>query len=305
MANRKGLGKGLNALIPTGAGPEEFNSTVETSGERIIQVSPEAIIPNRFQPRRDFNQEKLKELADSIKEHGVVQPIVVRREKDNKYEIVAGERRWRACRLLGMETVPVVVKEYSNKEITEIALIENIQRQDLNVLEEASAYQLLIREFSFTQEELAQKLGKSRPFVANMLRLLLLEKGVQQMLGSGSLSAGHARALLALEGPQQIAAAEKVVQEGFSVRQTEAFVKNLLQKAEAAAQAEEIAEERSPEEEALHAILVDVEESLREALGTQVRIKGKDKNKGKIEIEYYGHEELERIIDMLLNSDIK
>lgn len=301
MTSRRGLGKGLNALIPAGAGPEDLSLTGAPSGERILQLAADSIVPNRFQPRRDFNEDKLQELAKSIKEHGVVQPIVVRQDK-NKYEIVAGERRWRACRLLGMETIPAVVKEYSNKELTEIALIENIQRQDLNVLEEASAYQLLIREFSFTQEELAQKLGKSRPFVANMLRLLLLEKEVQEMLEQGSISAGHARALLALEEAQQVAAAQKVFQEGLNVRQTESFVKKLLQKAEAAAQAEAVEDKASPEDEDLYAILLDVEESLQEALGTQVRIKGKDKNKGRIEIEYYGHEELERIIDMILNS---
>lgn len=304
MASRKGLGKGLNALIPTGSGTiDDIGLTNEPSGERIVQVPVDSIVPNRFQPRRDFNEDKLEELAGSIKEHGMVQPIVVRKEKENKYEIVAGERRWRACRMLGMETVPAVVKEYSKKELTEIALIENIQREDLNVLEEASAYQMLIREFNFTQEELARKLGKSRPYVANMLRLLALERKVQEMLEQDMISAGHARTLLGLEGLQQIAAAEKIVQEGLSVRQTEGLVKQLLKKAEAAAQAEEDTETKeSSEADSLYAIFMDVEESLREALGTQVRIKTKSKDKGRIEIEYYGHEELERIIDLILNS---
>lgn len=295
------MGRGLEALIPNfDIEPEEISEGGAAGGGRVVLLSVANIVPNRFQPRRDFNEEKLKELAKSIKEHGVVQPVVVRKDGE-KYEIVAGERRWRACRLLKMDTIPAIVKDIDNQELTEIALIENIQRQDLNALEEASAYQLLIKEFGYTQEDLAKRIGKSRSAVANTLRLLLLEKRVQEMLQEGELTAGHARALLALEGPAQVAAAEKVVGEELNVRQTEALVKGVLRK-EAAAQEDAPEEEESGEEDSLYAILESVEESLRDALGTQVRIKSRNRGKGRIEIEYYGYEELERIIDLILNS---
>lgn len=300
MSRSRGLGKGLNALIPTSdVEQSEIASGGKGGGERVVFLSLDAIVPNRFQPRRDFNEEKLKELSDSIKEHGVVQPIVVRQDS-GKYELIAGERRWRACRLLGMDAIPAIVKEYSSKEMTEIALIENIQREDLNALEEASAYQLLIKEFAFTQEDLAKRIGKSRSYVTNSLRLLLLEKEVQRMLESERLSAGHARTLLGLEGKAQISAAEKVVEQGLSVRQTEALVKNLLLRNDGQEKNEN---EAADEDTSFSAVFSDVEDSLRDALGTQVRIKyGKNQDKGRIEIEYYGHEELERIIDMILNS---
>jgi len=301
MANRRGLGRGLEALIPNfDVEPEEMSEGGVGGVGRVVLLPVANIVPNRFQPRRDFNEEKLKELAESIKEHGVVQPVVVRKDGE-KYEIVAGERRWRACLLLKMDTIPAIVKDIDNQELTEIALIENIQRQDLNALEEASAYQLLIKEFGYTQEDLAKRIGKSRSAVANTLRLLLLEKRVQEMLQEGELTAGHARALLALEGPAQVAAAEKVVGEELNVRQTEALVKGVLRK-EAAAQEDAPEEEESGEEDSLYAILESVEESLRDALGTQVRIKSRNREKGRIEIEYYGYEELERIIDLILNS---
>lgn len=300
MANRKGLGKGLSALIPTsGTEAEETVVLGNGNGESVVLLPVEDIVPNRFQARKVFNEDKLKELSESIKEHGVVQPIVVRQNDAGKYELVAGERRWRACCLLGMDTVPAIIKDYNKKALTEVALIENIQREDLNPMEEAAAYQLLLREFSLSQEELAKKLGKSRPFVANMLRLLLLETEVQKMVEAGSMSIGHARALLSLNGLEQIAAAEKVVEKGLSVRQTEDFVKQFLQ----VNQEDKKGVKRPPsnEQDALFAALADVEESLRSQLGTQVRIKnGRKENKGRIEIEYYGQEELERLVDLLL-----
>jgi ParB family chromosome partitioning protein len=302
MASRRGLGKGLDALIPTSVIEQEgkFNGGGRT-GESVMLLPVNSIIPNRFQARKDFNEERLKELSESIKEHGVVQPIVVRQNESGKFELVAGERRWRATCLLGMETIPAIIKEYSAKELTAVSLIENIQRQDLNPMEEAAAYQMLLKEFSFSQEQLAKKLGKSRPFIANMVRLLTLEPEVQKMVESGNLSTGHARSLLSLGATQQIAAAETVVEKGFSVRQTEEFVKKLLENSEVKKQ--EKKPFGDPDRDALSAVLADVEESLRNCLGTQVRIKnGKKQNKGSIEIEYYGQEEFERILDLILGS---
>jgi ParB family chromosome partitioning protein len=303
MANRRGLGKGLNALIPTQKVEPEITSMGEQEkGELVLHLPLNSIVPNRLQARKDFNEDKLKELSKSIKEHGVVQPIVVRKNEQGKYELVAGERRWRASGLLGLETIPAIVKDYSTKELTQISLIENIQRENLNPMEEAAAYQRLLQEFSMSQEDLAKKLGKSRPFVANMVRLLLLDPKVQKMVEKGDISVGHARALLGLEGLAQVAAAEQVVEQGLSVRQTEAFVKRLLEtKAE-----EDQQGTTSPaqEEEALAAVLADVEETLRNCLGTQVRIKaGRKPNQGSIEIEYYGQEDLERILELILKGE--
>jgi len=302
MANRRGLGKGLDALIPTSViEPEDKSDGKEVEGERVLQLPVDAIVPNRFQARQSFDEEKLRELSESIKEHGVVQPVVVRQNESGKYELVAGERRWRASRLLGMETIPAIIKDYSAKELTAVSLVENIQRQDLNPMEEARAYQLLLKEFSLSQEELAKRLGKSRPFIANMVRLLSLEPEVQKMVEAGSLSMGHARALLSLKSFRQITAAETVVEKGLSVRQTEELVKNLLE--EKIDETPETEAALDKEQESLKAVLADVEESLRNCLGTQVRIKsGRKKDQGKIEIEYYGHEELERIIDLILGS---
>lgn len=303
MTSRKGLGRGLNALIPTSVTePEETIDAGKEKGERVVLLPVDAIIPNRFQARKSFDQEKIQELSESIKEHGVVQPIVVRDDERGKYELVAGERRWRAARLLGMETIPAIIKDYSIKELTAVSLVENIQRQNLNPMEEAAAYQLLIKEFSLSQEELAKRLGKSRPFIANTLRLLSLNPEVQKMVETGSLSMGHGRALLSLKSSQQISVAETIVEKGLSVRQTEGLVKGLLeQKADVKKQEGKAAPNK--ETAALSAVLADVEESLRNCLGTQVRIKsGKKQGKGSIEIEYYGHEELDRIIELILGS---
>jgi ParB family chromosome partitioning protein len=302
MASRRGLGKGLDALIPTSVIEQEEFGGQAAKGERIVLLPVDAIIPNRFQARKVFDEEKLRELSESIKEHGVVQPVVVRQNETGKYELVAGERRWKATRLLGMESIPAIIKDYSAKELTAVSLIENIQRQDLNPMEEAAAYQLLMKEFSLSQENLAKKLGKSRPFIANMVRLLSLEPEVQKMVESGSLSMGHARSLLSLKGIKQISAAETIMERGLSVRQTEEYIKNLVaQQGDAKQQEEEPIPDQ--EQDALRAVLADVEESLRSCLGTQVRIKsGKKKDRGSIEIEYYGQEELERIIDLIVGS---
>ncbi len=303
MANRRGLGKGLSALIPTeSVEPELLGDDGKSKGESVLHLPIDTIVPNRFQARRDFDADRLKELAESIKEHGVVQPIVVRKNDDGKYELVAGERRWRASCQLGLATIPAIVKDYSTKELTEVSLIENIQREDLNPMEEAAAYQLLLKEFSLSQEELAKKVGKSRSFVANMVRLLLLDPKVQRMVESGSMSVGHARALLSLQGVSQVVAAEKIIEEGLNVRQTEDFVKKLQELETKKPDAEEKEKRKAyQDEDVLRSIIADVEESLRNCLGTQVHIKGGiKKDKGKIEIEYYGQEELERIIDLIL-----
>jgi len=288
------LGKGLRALIPDTAIDD---SSGGDEGSRIVMLTVDSLVPNKFQPRRDFDEEKLKELADSIREHGVVQPIVARSIGDEKYEIVAGERRWRACRMLGMETIPAVIKEYTDGELTQIALIENIQREDLNPLEEAYAYDMLIKEFSFTQEELARRIGKSRPFVANMLRLLHLEKDVQKMVEDNKLSIGHARALLALKGRDQVELAEKIIEEGLTVRQTEEMVKRKAEKGVFLKSRSDRSSKKKNKNEKPPAIK-DLEERLNEIFGTKVRIHGK--NKGKIVIEYYGQEELERIVEIIM-----
>jgi len=292
MANRKALGKGLKALFPDAIIDDE---TREDGVGRIEMVPVERLVPNKFQPRRDFDEQKLKELADSIKEHGVIQPIVVRALERDKFEIVAGERRWRACKMLGIESIPAVIKEYTSRQLTEIALIENIQREDLNPLEEAHAYDILIKEFSFTQEELAKRIGKSRPFVANMLRLMQLEKEVQKMIEEKKISAGHARALLAVKGKEQVLLAEKIVNEGLSVRQTEELVREWVEKER------ELREKRKGKKGLIKekpAYIEEAEEKLTEVLGTKVKIQGK--NKGKIVIEYYSEEELERLLELMI-----
>jgi len=292
MANRKALGKGLKALFPDAIIDDE---TREDGVGRIEMIPVENLVPNKFQPRRDFDEQKLKELADSIKEHGVIQPIVVRTLEGDKYEIVAGERRWRACRMLGIGSIPAVIKEYTSRQLTEIALIENIQREDLNPLEEAHAYDILIREFSFTQEELAKRIGKSRPFVANMLRLLQLEKEVQAMIEEKKLSAGHARALLGVKGKEQIKLAEKIVKEGLSVRQTEELVRERIEKKK---EPKEERKETKNLKKEKPAYIEEAEEKLTEVLGTKVKIQGK--SKGKIVIEYYSEEELERLLELMI-----
>ncbi|HBT19801.1 MAG TPA: chromosome partitioning protein ParB [Peptococcaceae bacterium] len=293
MAKRKALGKGLKALFPDALIEDE---TREDGVGRIEMLPVENLVPNKFQPRRDFDEGKLKELADSIKEHGVIQPIVVRALEGGKYEIVAGERRWRACKMLGIEKIPAVVKEYSNRQLTEVALIENVQREDLNPLEEAHAYDILIKEFSFTQEDLAKRIGKSRSFIANMLRLLQLEEDVQKMVEEGKLSAGHARALLGVKGKEQVRLAEKVIKDGLSVRQTENLVKQITAEKKEGTEKRKREENLKKEEKSVY--IEELEERLAEVLGTRVKIQGKDK--GRIIIEYYSLEELERLLEYIV-----
>ncbi len=276
---KRGLGRGLEALIPD----------VESGGgEEPLEIPVADIMPNALQPRRRFDDEKMQELVQSVKEHGVVQPVLVRR-RGERYELVAGERRWRAAQAAGLGTIPAVVRELSDAETVEVALIENLQREDLNPMEEAEAFDRLNQEFNLTQEDIASRVGKSRPHVANTLRLLQLHKSVQDMVRSGSLAMGHARALLGLHGVDQVRAAETAVSKGLTARGVEALVRKMAGSEEKARRTR--ASRRLPE-------LVEAEARLREVLGTQVKIEG-DERKGRIEISYYTTGDLERIVEVL------
>ncbi len=277
MSKRRALGKGLSALIP---------EVKEPKGSEYFLCSLEQIRPNQFQPRRNFDEQATAELAASIKEKGLLQPLLVRR-LEKGYELIAGERRWRAAQLAGLSEVPVVVKEVNDSELLEMALIENIQREDLNPLEEALVYQQLIEELNFTQEDLSRRVGKDRSTIANALRLLKLPRDAWDSLVSGELSRGHARAILGLEGKQQQKEAlRKVLRAGLSVRETERLVKRLKSKKTKQAEVE-----ADPQLEFLT-------EQLKRLLKTMVRIKDRG-GKGKVEIEYYSWDDLERILDLI------
>ncbi|MGG1659153.1 ParB/RepB/Spo0J family partition protein [Brevibacillus sp. NRS-1366] len=275
----RGLGKGLNALI---------TSNLIEEGEQVKEVSVNEIRPNPYQPRKEFEQSAIDELAASIKEHGIIQPLIVRKSIKG-YELVAGERRLRAAKVTGLKQVPVVVKAYTDQQLMEIALIENLQRENLNPLEEAEAYEKLIAHHEYTQEQLAKRIGKSRPHVANMLRLLQLPEGLRQMVSSADLSMGHARALLTVnEEKVQQQLAKDVVDKGLSVRQLEELVKQLNV-------SRETKKKKTTKNEP---ILIAMEERLRSRFGTSVKIK-KGTKRGKIEIDFYSQEDLQRIIDIL------
>lgn len=288
MAVKKtGLGKGLDSMIPPKATPKAVKgkeSASSKTGETILKINE--VEPNKKQPRKFFNEEALMELSDSIKQHGIVQPLVVKKQKDY-YEIIAGERRWRAAKMAGLKEVPVVIKDYSPQEIMEVALIENIQREDLNPVEEAKAYQNLIKEYNLKQEEVANRVSKSRSAITNSLRLLKLCDPVLNYLIEETISSGHARALLALDDPEkQVSVAEKIVKEHLSVRETEKLVKNLNQP-----------EKKVPKKELKNDFVYkDMEEKLKQKIGTKVKINRKSENSGKIEIEYYTQDDLEKII---------
>lgn len=308
MAKRTGLGKGLGAIFGEDivensetehVSRETFNAErktekLEDKGEELgkeYTIKLSSIEPNQGQPRKDFNQELISELADSIKKYGVLQPLLVQKKGDS-YEIIAGERRWRAAREAGLKEVPVVIKEYTRQQAMEIALVENIQRQDLNPIEEAQAYQQLIREFELTQEEIAERVSRSRTAITNSMRLLKLDERVQEMLVQGKISSGHARALLTLENhDSQYQIALKIVDQKLSVREVEKLVK-LLGKPKK--------EEKPKEEERdLSFIFKDLEERMKQVMGTKVVINKKDRNKGRIEIEYYSEAELERLVELI------
>ena len=307
MAGKKsGLGRGLDALFPektvqskpktVKTVKEEKKVAVDTkkssqqetsNGERMMKIS--MIEPNREQPRKKFDEDALQELSESIKQYGILQPLLVSDKKDY-YEIVAGERRWRAAKMAGLKEVPVVVKEFSTQEIVEISLIENIQREDLNPVEEAMAYKRLIDEFHLKQDEIAERVSKSRTAVTNSMRLLKLDSRVQQMMVDEMISAGHARAILAISDPeQQYNAAMKVFDEKLSVRETEKLVKSILTPTKKKPVVS------NPTEDAIYESL---EEKMKGMTGTRVFIHRKKNNKGKIEIEYYSRDDLDRIIDL-------
>lgn len=275
---------------------QDLSSTGEEPAPKAeIEIDINRIEPNREQPRRNFDEDSLQELADSIRLHGIIQPLIVQK-KDDYYEIIAGERRWRAARLAGLKEVPVVVKEYSDREIMEISLIENIQRQDLNPIEEACAYRRLIDEYALKQDEVAERVSKSRTAITNSLRLLKLDKRVQEMVIGDMLTSGHVRALLSIEDPDlQYQTAQKAFDEKMSVRDVEKYVKKLLSPQPAKKTQDELSEQ-------LQVIYSDMEERMKSSIGTKVSIQPRSSAKGKIQIEYYSAEELERIYHAILNG---
>ncbi|AFV10284.1 chromosome-partitioning protein ParB [Thermacetogenium phaeum DSM 12270] len=277
----KGLGRGLKALIPTT--PEGAAEDAE-----IVELPLERITPSRYQARQDFDEDSIRELASSIKEHGVMQPVVVRPVGEDLYELVVGERRWRACRQAGLETIPAVIRRVDDRTSGEMMLVENIQREDLNPVEEALAYRRLIEEFHLTQEEVASRVGKSRSFIANSLRLLQLPEGVRSLLGQGKLSVGHGKVLLGIPDPAgQEMLAREIVEKGLTVRDAEKAVQRLLKEGGS----RQKAGEKKKDVE-----LAAVEDRLRERLGTKVRIRP-GRRGGRIEIEYYGRDDLERLLE--------
>ncbi len=286
MAKVKGgLGKGLNALIP--ANKESLTVSTPPKGD-THKISIQEIRPNKDQPRKHFDKDKLETLVDSIKSHGLIQPIVVR-PIEQGYQIVAGERRWKACREAGLKEIPCVIKEMDQRVGLEIALIENLQREDLNAIEESSAYKQLMELYGLTQEELSQVVGKSRPHIANTLRLLNLDEKLKQMVVNEEITSGHARALLRLEDKNlQLETAQKIIEDELSVRETEVLVESLLR-------VKTKKEQRTQKIKDYH--LVSLEDSLKSLLGTKVNIVT-GKKKGRIEIEYYSDEELERLIEL-------
>lgn len=285
----RGLGKGLDSMIPKSI---QEDKVVEKELEKIGDKKQETIVkismvePNREQPRKTFDEEELQKLADSIKQHGLIQPILVQDRKDH-YEIIAGERRWRASRIAGLKEIPVIIRDYTEQEIVEISLIENIQRQDLNAIEEALAYKRLMTEFNLKQEEVAEKVSKSRSTVTNSMRLLKLCEDVQKMVIDGSLSEGHARTLLTIEdAADQTKLAKKIVDENLSVRDVEKLVKNFGKPEK----------EKTPVNKELDPFYKDIAERLKTNLGTKVNVSGKGDGSGKIEIEFYSNDELDRIL---------
>ena len=309
MAGKKsGLGRGLDALFPektvqskpktVKTVKEEKKVAVDTkkssqqetsNGERMMKIS--MIEPNREQPRKKFDEDALQELSESIKQVGVLQPLLVLDKKDY-YEIIAGERRWRAAKLAGVKEVPVIVKEYTDQEILEIGLIENIQRENLNPIEEAIAFKRLLEEFNLKQDEVAERVSKSRTAVTNSMRLLKLCDDVQQMIIDDLISTGHARALISIEDPeQQYAIAQQIFDEKLSVRDVEKLVKNLNKPAKV--------KKTNPVDKGLEAVYQDIEENLKQKLSTKVAITSKGNGAGKIEIEFYSHDDLEKIMDLL------
>lgn len=298
MAAARGLGKGLDALIPSGVSEKsksneskEKNNKISdnSSGETIVNITK--VEPNREQPRKNFDEDALEELAESIKQFGLLQPILVQ-DRKTYYEIIAGERRWRAAKKAGLKEVPVIIKNLTEQEIVEISLIENIQRENLNPIEEAQAYKRLLTEFNLKQDEVAERVAKSRTAVTNSMRLLKLCDDVQQMIIDDMISTGHARALITIEDPeQQYAIAQKIFDEKLSVRDVEKLVKNLNKPGKI--------KKAVITDKSLEAVYLDIEENLKQKLGTKVSITSKGNGAGKVEIEFYSHDDLEKLMDLL------
>ena len=298
----RGLGKGLDSLIPNAVGEAKVKK--ETKAEAVAPVKEEKngqetivkitmVEPNRKQPRKNFDEDALQELSDSIKQFGLIQPILVQDRKDH-YEIIAGERRWRAAKMAGLKEVPVIIRDYSEREIMEISLIENIQREDLNPIEEAMAYKRLLEEFHLKQDEVAERVSKSRVAVTNSIRLLKLSEKVQEMVIEDMISTGHARALLAVEDPEeQLTLAQRVFDEKLSVREVEKIVKNLHKPEKT---------KKKTEDKTMEAIYQDIEDKLKQKLSTKVTVTSKGEGAGKIEIEFYNHDDLDRLLDMIGNN---
>jgi len=285
LARKRGLGQGLSALIS-----DELEEAIALENNKdILKVKLTLVEPNPNQPRKQFDEDSLQELSDSIKSFGVLQPLVVIK-RDRFYEIIAGERRWRAAKLAGLKEIPVLVKNFTDEEIVEVSLIENIQRENLNSIEEARAYQRLINEFDLKQDEIAEKVSKSRSAITNTLRLLLLNEKVQSMVIDEMLSSGHARALVAIkDNSLQIETANQIFDQKLSVRETELLVKKILAPKK---------EKKTKKDPMFDPIIQSLQKNIEEILGTKVKIDAK-KNKGKIEIEYFSNNELERIVELI------
>jgi ParB family chromosome partitioning protein len=293
MAGNRGLGKGLDALIPDQIGGTKQQKSQPSIGEGQLKadsmVKLTKIEPNREQPRKNFDEDALQELADSIKQFGMLQPILVQDRKEY-YEIIAGERRWRAAKLAGLKEVPVIIRNYSEQEIVEISLIENIQREDLNPIEEAQAFSRLLTEFHLKQDEVAERVSKSRAAVTNSIRLLKLSTEVQQMLIQDMISTGHARSLLGVENPEeQYQLAQRIFDEKLSVRDVEKIVKSLHKPPK----------QKKLDDKTLQVIYRDIEEKLMQKFSTKVSISSKGEGAGKLEIEFYNHEDLDRLLDLI------
>lgn len=287
----RGLGKGLDSLIPTQSNTKKpvVKPVKEVIEKKDTLLKITEIEPNREQPRKNFDEDALIELSESVKQFGIIQPLIVQKKKDY-YEIIAGERRWRAAKLAGLKEVPVIIKNYTEQEIVEISLIENIQRENLNPIEEAQAYKRLLKEFNLKQDEVAERVSKSRTAVTNSMRLLKLDDRVQQMVIDDMISTGHARALIAVEDKeQQYLIANQIFDDKLSVRETEKLVKGLGKE-------KKQKESRKVENEFIYK---NIEEKFKAILGTKVQVNHKKDNTGKIEIDYYSNEELERILDLI------
>lgn len=296
MAASRGLGKGLDALIPVGinekkakAGNINEENAERKEGEKLVNITK--VEPNREQPRKNFDEDALDELAESIKQFGLLQPILVQ-DKSTYYEIIAGERRWRAAKKAGLKEIPVIIKNLTEQEVVEISLIENIQREDLNPIEEAQAYKRLLTEFNLKQDEVAERVSKSRTAVTNSMRLLKLCDDVQKMVIDNMISTGHARALISIEDEkQQYEIAKKIYEEKLNVRDVEKLVKNLNKPVKI--------KKTIITDESLEAVYQDIEENLKQKLSTKVSITSKGNGAGKIEIEFYSHDDLEKIMELL------